>query len=94
MRPDFYDVMDYGASRDMYSYFLGEDLFVCPVIKRGAKTRKVFLPAGEWIDFWTGKEYMGEAEYTVPAPLGTTPAFYRKDSSYSDLFRRAADENK
>lgn len=94
MRPDFYEAMDYGASRDMYSYFLGEDLFVCPVIERHAKTRKVHLPKGEWVDFWTGKEYAGGAAYTVPAPLGITPVFYRKNSAYSELFRRAADENK
>ena len=94
MRPDFYDAMDYCASHDMYSYFLGEDLFVCPVIERRAKTRKVFLPKGEWIDFWTGKAYAGDAEYTVPAPLGITPVFYKKESKYSDLFRRAADLDK
>ena len=94
MRPDFYEAMDYGESRDMYSYFLGEDLFVCPVIERRAKTRKVFLPKGEWIDFWTGKEFAGGAEYTVPAPLGTVPVFYRKGSAYTDLFRKAADLDK
>lgn len=91
MRPDFYEAMDCGASHDMYSYYLGEDLFVCPVIERRAKTRRVFLPNGEWIDFWTGKEFKGDAEYTVPAPLGQTPVFYKKNSAYSDLFRRAAD---
>ena len=94
MRPDFYDAMDYGASRDMYSYFLGEDLFVCPVIERHAKTRKVYLPKGEWVGFWTGKPYAGETEYTVPAPLGQGPVLYRKNSAYADLFRRAAQENK
>ena len=94
MRPDFYEAMDYGESRDMYSYFLGEDLYVCPVIERHAGTRKVCLPKGEWIDFWTGKEFAGGAEYTVPAPLGTTPVFYRKNSVFSELFRRAADEKK
>ena len=94
MRPDFYEAMDYAASRDMYSYFLGEDLFVCPVIERKAKTRRVFLPKGEWVGFWTGTEYAGETAYTVPAPLGQTPVFYRKNSAYADLFRRAADDNK
>ncbi len=94
VRPDFYDAMDYAKSHDMYSYFLGEDLFVCPVIERKAKTRKVCLPQGEWIGFWSGKPYAGNAEYTVPAPLGQTPVFYRKNSAYADLFRRAADETK
>ena len=78
MRPDFYDAMDYG----------------CPVIERHAKTRKVYLPKGEWVGFWTGKPYAGETEYTVPAPLGQGPVFYRKNSAYADLFRRAAQENK
>jgi alpha-glucosidase len=94
MRPDFYDAMDYGQSHDMYSYFFGEDLYVCPVIERRAKTRKVHLPKGEWIGFWSGKAYAGETAYTVPAPLGQTPVFYRKNSAYADLFRRAAEENK
>ena len=93
MRPDFYDAMDYAQSHDMYSYFLGEDLFVCPVIERKAKTRRVHLPKGDWIGFWSGKAYAGEAAYTVPAPFGQTPVFYRKNSAYADLFRRAAEEN-
>lgn len=94
MRPDFYEAMDYGESHDMYSYFLGEDLFVCPVIERHAKTRKVFLPKGEWVDFWTGKPFKGAAEYTVPAPLGVTPVFYKANSAYTDVFRKAAEWNK
>ena len=94
MRPDFYEAMDHQKSRDMYSYFLGEDLFVCPVIKRHARNRQVFLPAGDWIGFWTGKPYAGNAAYTVPAPLGQTPVFYKKGSEFSELFRKAADENK
>ena len=93
LRPDFYEAMDYGASRDMYSYFLGPDLYICPVIERRAKKRQVHLPAGEWVHFWTGKPYAGGQSYTVDAPLGQLPVFYRKDSAYSDLFRKVADEN-
>ena len=92
MRPDFYDAMDCAQSRDMYSFFLGEDLFVCPVIERRATARKVDLPKGDWVDFWTGKAYAGGTEYTVPAPLGQTPVFYRKGSRYAEVFRKAADD--
>ena len=93
LRPDFYEAMDYGASRDMYSYFLGPDLYVCPVVERRAKKRQVHLPAGAWVHFWTGKPYAGGQSYTVDAPLGQLPVFYKKDSAYSDLFRKVADEN-
>ncbi len=91
LRPDFYEAMDYGTSRDMYSYFLGPDLFVCPVVERRAKTRRVHLPAGDWIHFWTGTPYAGDRDYTVDAPLGQLPVFYRQNSQFSDLFRSAAD---
>ena len=94
LRPDFYEAMDYGASRDMYSYFLGPDLYICPVIERHAKKRQVHLPAGDWVHFWTGKPYAGGQSYAVDALLGQLPVFYKKDSAYSDLFRKAADENK
>ena len=89
IRPDFWPVMDYGKSRDMYSYFLGDDLFVCPVIRHGARRRRVCLPKGEWINFWTGKRYRG-GRHSVPAPLGQTPVFFRKDSPYAMLFYEAA----
>ena len=91
LRPDFYEAMDYGASRDMYSYFLGPDLFVCPVIERHTRTRQVHLPAGDWVHFWTGKPYAGGQSYTVDAPLGQPPVFYKKESAYADLFRTVAD---
>ncbi len=91
LRPDFYEAMDYGASRDMYSYFLGPDLYVCPVIERHARTRQVHLPAGDWVHFWTGKPYAGGQSYGVDAPLGQPPVFYKQDSAYSDLFRTVAD---
>ncbi len=91
LRPDFYEAMDYGCSKDMYAYFLGPDLFVCPVIERHAKKRQVHLPAGDWIHFWTGKPYAGGQSYTVDAPLGQLPVFYKQDSTYANLFRTVAD---
>ena len=90
MRPDFWEAADFARSRDPYAYFLGEDLFVCPVTERKRSLRRVSLPAGEWVHFWTGRVYAGEASYLVPAPLGRLPVFYRKGSAYESLFRRTA----
>ncbi len=94
LRPDFYEAMDYSESQDMYSYFLGPDLFVCPVIERGAQRWRVSLPKGSWVHFWTGKLYAGGENYIVDAPLGQLPVFYRRNSAYADLFRKAADDTK
>ncbi len=91
IRPDFWEAMDYGESLDPYSYFLGDDLFVCPVIRKGVKSRTVYLPKGEWIGFWSGREY-DAGQHRVAAPLGRTPVFYRKNSPWKDVFRQAAKE--
>jgi len=90
MRPDFWSEGDMAACRDEYAYFLGDDLFVCPVIEKGAKKRKVHLPEGQWLHFWTGEEYEGGKSYKIAAPLGKIPVFYRADGDFADLFRKAA----
>ncbi len=93
MRPDFWEAVSFTARRDPYAYFLGGDLFVCPVVRRRERTRSVWLPEGEWIHFWTGKEYRGGGEeLRIPAPLGQIPVFYRKGSEFEELFRRTAAE--
>lgn len=55
------------------AYFLGDGLFVAPVVEEGATTRTVTLPPGTWIDWWTGAPVAGGAQVTVPAPLETLP---------------------
>ena len=90
LRPDFWEALDYSASRDPYSYFLGSELYVCPVVARGLKYRQVFLPEGRWVHFWTGKELAGGKEYRVGCSLGKIPVFYRKNSPFADVFRKAA----
>lgn len=59
------------------TYLLGRNLLVAPVIERGATSRKLTLPPGDWIDWWTGEILEGGGETTVAAPLGTLPLFLR-----------------
>ena len=90
MRPDFWEALDYGASKDPYSYFLGSELFVCPVITPKTEYRQVFLPEGKWVHFWTGKELEGGKEYRVGCHLGRIPVFSRKGSPFAEVFKTAA----
>ena len=92
MRPDFWEKMDEEESRDMYAYFFGDELFVCPVLKKGAEKRKVYLPDGKWVHLWTGKEYKGGKKHMVEAPLGKIPVFYRKDGEFAGLFREIGEK--
>ncbi len=90
MRPDFWEAVDYSESRDPYSYFLGSDLYVCPIIDRKQDYRQVFLPQGSWVHFWTGRELEGGKEYRVGCSLGKIPVFYRKGSTFAEVFKAAA----
>lgn len=92
VRPDFWESMDYTDSRDPYAYYLGDDLFVCPVTSKKAVDRRVHLPQGEWINLWTGREYRGGKAYTFMAPLGRLPVFYRKGSEFKELFESITSE--
>ena len=40
-------------------YMFGDSLLVAPVTAPGVTSREVYLPAGEWFDFYTGERFEG-----------------------------------
>ena len=58
-------------------YLWGRDLLVAPVFKPGATTRDVYLPKGDWYDFWTNEKISGGRTITRPVDLATMPIFVR-----------------
>jgi sulfoquinovosidase len=79
------------ARRLKYQYLYGRDLLVAPVVKKGARRWKVYLPEDKWTGFWDGALY-GGGIVEVKAPLGRPPVFYRSHSPWKDLFLKAAEE--
>jgi len=59
-------------------YMYGPWLLVAPVTAAGAHSRRVYLPAGTWTDFWTEKTYQGPAKIIAQAPLDRIPLFVRE----------------
>lgn len=59
-------------------FMLGPSLLVCPVAHKGAVNRSVYLPQGNWYDFYTGKLYPGGMTHTVAAPIGKIPVFAKE----------------
>ena len=67
------------AWQEEQSYFLGPHFLIAPVVEPGATTRTVYLPPGEWVDYWRGTLYTGGQEITVPAPLdGSGPPVFAR----------------
>lgn len=61
-------------------FLLGEDILVAPVVRPSQQAREVYLPPGQWRDYWTGAVYEGETVLQdFPAPLDVLPVFVRTD---------------
>jgi alpha-glucosidase len=58
-------------------FLLGADLLVAPIIRQGAVARSVYLPRGDWFDFWSGEKFSGGKHVVAEAPLETIPLFTR-----------------
>lgn len=67
--------------RDLNDEFMvGENILVAPIVERSQTKRLVYLPAGEWIDFWNNRQYAGNQDIVVDAPLDKLPVFIKKDT--------------
>jgi alpha-glucosidase/alpha-D-xyloside xylohydrolase len=62
-------------------YLWGRDVLVAPVTAKGATARNVFLPAGEWYDWWTLEKHTGGQGITRKVDLETLPLFVRAGSN-------------
>jgi len=77
MRPLFFDDPQAWEGGGPVQWMLGGDLLVTPVLEPGVTSREVPLPAGEWIDVWTGVTVSGGRTVTVDAPIDRIPVFAR-----------------
>jgi len=58
-------------------YLWGRDVLVAPVVEKGAASRALYLPRGEWYDFWTEEKTPGGREVSRAVDLATTPLYVR-----------------
>ena len=58
-------------------YLFGEQLLVAPVVFPGATTKDVYVPAGEWYDFWNSGQFSGPGEKTYGVLLESIPVYAR-----------------
>lgn len=73
-------------------FMFGPSLLAAPVLEAGATERRLYLPRGRWVNFWSGVRYVersgayrvtgakavkGRRDVSVPAPLGQLPLMIR-----------------
>jgi alpha-glucosidase (family GH31 glycosyl hydrolase) len=65
------------AYRHSHEYFLGDEMLVAPVLDASGD-QTIYLPPGQWIDFFSGKRYAGGTNFTAHYARDETPVFVRE----------------
>lgn len=68
---------DATARRIGNQFLWGRDLLIAPVHTKGASSRDVYLPTGEWYDWWTNARVTGGRTIARDVDLGTMPIYAR-----------------
>ncbi len=68
---------DERAVGDGSQFLWGRDLLIAPVVERGATSRSVYLPGGDWHDWWTKERLAGGRRVTRTVDLATMPIYAR-----------------
>lgn len=59
---------------------------MAPVWQSGARSRDVYLPEGEWVDFWDRDRVLEcPVEITADVPLDVLPLYVRVGSPLLDI---------
>jgi len=58
-------------------YLWGRDLLIAPVTEKAAQSRRTYLPAGDWYDWWNHQKISGEQWTERPVDLATMPIYVR-----------------
>ncbi len=78
MRPLFLEYPQapefYGDNRD---FLFGRDFFVAPVTTETMDAEEIFLPPGEWYDYWTSEKHTNKERLKLHPRLEEVPLYVR-----------------
>jgi alpha-glucosidase/alpha-D-xyloside xylohydrolase len=84
---------DETAKRLGDQYMWGANMVIAPVYEKGAVSRDVYLPAGQWYDWWTNEPRHGGSTVTKEVDLSMMPIYVRAGTILPvDPVRQFADE--
>lgn len=61
-------------------FMLGEQILAAPVVYPGMTKRMVYLPEGEWYDYWTHEKHTGNTWLIKDAPIDVCPIYVKAGS--------------
>ena len=64
----------------MEEFSIGENILLCPIIQAGGEGRWMYLPKGEWFNYWTDELTASQKEIWVDAGIDKIPMFIKAGS--------------
>ena len=74
----YYFSADTTASKIEDEYMWGENILVAPILEKGIKERKLYLPKGKWLNIFSTIVYEGGKWVTIPVDLNFIPVFMKE----------------
>lgn len=100
MRPLIYDFQTEQNVIDLEDeYLFGDELLIAPFLEENMTTRKVYLPEGQWYDFFTNKCYEGKQWYLsdeesrMPVYVKSGASIPMKQDGEIKIFYYGSEEN-
>ncbi|TFF95510.1 MAG: DUF4968 domain-containing protein, partial [Promethearchaeota archaeon] len=78
MRPLILEFPDDETCYKMDHQFMwGDSILIAPVVKKKQKIKEVYLPEGEWVNYWTNEKYKGKKFIEIKVDLEDIPIFIK-----------------
>lgn len=73
-----YDQEDVHTHYRTDEFVFGESILVCPIIEQNARGRRMYIPRGNWYNYWTNEVVKGGKELWVDADIESMPIFIKE----------------
>lgn len=71
-----------------HTFHFGDELLVAPMLTPNATTRDVYLPSGNWLDFWTNARHPGSQTFTWTSTDQSKFALFVRDGAIIPMLLR------
>lgn len=73
-----YDQEDVHTHYRTDEFIFGESILVCPILEPNARGRRMYIPRGNWYNYWTNDSIKGGKELWVDADIESMPIFIKE----------------
>lgn len=77
-------VLEYPSDKNTFNlsdqFMIGPDVIIAPILTPSTNHRVVYLPEGNWVNYWTEEKLEGGKHHLVEAALDILPIFIKEGS--------------